>query len=93
MWEMYQPVSSLNVIKLNLSNLSLRDMQTECARAISIIDATNNNLAQFNKLAHHDSHKWYKAVNEWYISEYGDLPSKAGPGKNVKIILEETQLD
>jgi hypothetical protein len=78
---------------LDISSLSLRELQTEAAKAISCIEATNNNIHRFNKLAHHDSQKWYRAVIKWYIDEYGDLPSKAGPGKNVKLILEETQND
>ena len=64
-------------------------MQTEAARAISCIDATNNNIHKFNKVAHHDSQLWYRAVIGWYITEYGDLPSQAGPGKDVKLVIEE----
>lgn len=52
------------------------------------MQATNNNIWQFNKQAHHNSHNWYKAVIEWYISKYGDLPSKTGPGKNVKLVID-----
>lgn len=29
-----------------------------------------------------------KAVIAWYTDEYGDLSSKAGPGKDVKLVLE-----
>jgi len=72
-----------------LDNLSLRQLQTEAARAISTMEATNNNIYQFNKQAHHNSQKWYCAVIEWYVNTYGDLPSKVGPGKNIKIILED----
>ena len=64
-------------------------MQTESARALSTIQATNNNIYKFNKLAHHDSQKWYRAVIEWYVDEYGDLPSKYGPGKDVTLIMSE----
>ena len=53
------------------------------------MQATNNNIQQFNKQAHHDSQKWYRAVIRWYINEYGDLPSRAGPGKEVKLILDD----
>lgn len=74
---------------MDLNNLSLRQLQTEAARAMSSIDATNNNIYRFNKVAHHDSQKWYRAVIEWYIQEYGDLPSIAGPGKEV-ILLHDT---
>ncbi len=78
---------------MDLNNLSLRQLQTEAARAMSCIDATNNNIYRFNKVAHHDSQNWYRAVIEWYIQEYGDLPSIAGPGKEVKLILKETHND
>jgi len=73
---------------LDISNLTLREMQTESARALSTIQATNNNIWQFNKLAHHNSQNWYKAVIKWYVDEYGDLPSKVGPGKDVKLIMD-----
>ena len=63
-------------------------MQKENARTLSNIQATNNNIWQFNKQAHHNSQNWYIAVIEWYIKEYGDLPSRVGPGKDVKLILE-----
>lgn len=72
---------------MNLDLLTLRQLQTESARALSIIEATNN-IWQFNKVAHNDSHKWYKAVIEWYVNKYGDLPSRTGPGKDVKLTLE-----
>ena len=73
---------------MNLDDLTLRDLQKECARALNSMQATNNNIHQFNKKAHHNSQLWYKAVIEWYIKEYGDLPSKAGPGKEIKLIYD-----
>lgn len=72
-----------------IETLSLRQLQQESARALSSMQATNNNIWQFNKQAHHDSQRWYRAVIEWYINEYGDLPSRVGPGKAVKLILDE----
>lgn len=74
---------------MDINDLSLRELQKESARALSTMEATNNNIWQFNKEAHHDSQKWYKAVINWYVNEYGDLPSKVGPGKEVKLILDE----
>ena len=71
-----------------IDNLNLRDLQKESARALSTMQATNNNIHQFNKKAHHNSQMWYKAVIEWYIEQYGDLPSKVGPGKDVKLISD-----
>lgn len=72
----------------DLNKLSLRHLQTESARALATMSATNNNIYKFNKLAHHDSQKWYRAVIEWYVDEYGDLPSKTGPGQNVKLVID-----
>ncbi len=72
-----------------IDDLTLRQLQTESARALSTMSATNNNIYKFNKLAHHDSQKWYRAVIEWYVEEYGDLPSKYGPGKDIKLVLDD----
>jgi hypothetical protein len=74
---------------MNLDDFTVRELQKESARALSAMQATNNNIYKFNKLAHHNSHLWYKAVIEWYIEEYGDLPSKIGPGKDVKLVLND----
>jgi len=73
---------------LDINDLDLRDLQKESARALSTMQATNNNIWQFNKKAHHNSQNWYKAVIEWYVEQYGDLPSKAGPGKDVKLVYD-----
>lgn len=70
------------------TKLTVRQMQTEAARALSTMQVTNNNISQFNKKAHHNSHTWYLTVIQWYIDKYGDLPSKCGPGKDVKLILD-----
>ena len=70
------------------NDLSLREMQKESARALATMEATNNNISQFNKQAHHNSQNWYRAVVEWYVEQYGDLPSKTGPGKDVKLVLD-----
>tara|TARA_B110000503_G_scaffold141020_1_gene233377 strand:- start:318 stop:551 length:234 start_codon:yes stop_codon:yes gene_type:complete len=74
---------------LDLNNLTLRQLQTESARALSTMEATNNNIWQFNKHAHHNSQNWYVAVITWYIEQYGDLPSKIGPGKDIKLVMEQ----
>jgi len=74
--------------ELDTSNLSLRQLQTESARALSTMQATNNNIWQFNKQAHHDSQNWYRAVIKWYVDQYGDLPSKVGPGKDIKLVMD-----
>ena len=74
---------------MDLDKLTLRDLQKESARALSTMQATNNNIHQFNKLAHHDSQNWYRAVINWYIDQYGDLPSKRGPGQDIKLVLDK----
>lgn len=72
---------------IDLGELSLRELQTECAKAILVIGGDNKTLSKFNKIGHHDSHRWYKAVINEYINIYGDLPSKTGPGKDIKTKL------
>jgi len=73
---------------MNLDELDLRTLQKEAARAMTTIEATNDNIYQFNIAARHNSQNWYKAVIDYYIKQYGDLPSKAGPGKNIKLVSE-----
>lgn len=72
-----------------IEGLTVRQLQQESARALATMEATNNNIYQFNKKAHHNSHNWYRAVIEWYIDQYGDLPSVTGPGTEVKLIHEQ----
>lgn len=74
---------------MDLNDLSLRDLQKESAKALSTMQATNDNIHQFNKQAHHNSQNWYKAVIQWYVNLYGDLPSRVGPGKDVKLIMDD----
>lgn len=74
---------------VELDNLTVRQLQMESARVLAANGGYNNHeLSKFNKLAHHDSHTWYKAVIKWYVDQYGDLPSKTGPGKKVKLLLD-----
>ncbi len=73
---------------MDINDFDLRTLQKESARALVAIEATNNNIFKFNQQAHHDSQNWYKAVIEWYINEYGGLPSHVGPGKDVKLVLD-----
>ena len=71
-----------------LDDMSLRQLQQESARALSIMQATNNNIWQFNQKAHHNSQNWYRVVIEWYIKEYGGIPSEVGPGKEVTLLYD-----
>jgi len=73
---------------MDLDSLTLRELQRESARALSTMQATNNNIWQFNKQAHHNSENWYKAVIKWYVQQYGDLPSRTGPGKDIKLVMD-----
>jgi hypothetical protein len=73
---------------IDLEIMDMRTLQKEAARALSTIEATNDNIYKFNQVARHDSHLWYKAVINWYVSQYGDLPSKAGPGSQIKLVIE-----
>lgn len=71
---------------MDINDFDLRTLQKESARALSAMEATNNNIFKFNQQAHHDSQNWYKAVIKWYIDEYGGLPSQVGPGKDVNLV-------
>ena len=73
---------------MSIDELPLRELQKEAARALASFEATNNNIYKFNKEAHHNSQNWYKAVIKWYVGEYGDLPSKTGPGKDIKLLMD-----
>lgn len=75
-------------IEVLLDQFSVRRLQIESARALATMQATNNNIHQFNKQAHHDSQKWYRAVIKWYMQEYFFLPSVGGPGKDIKLVLD-----
>ena len=75
-------------MKIDLKEIPIRQIQKECARALSTIKADNDSLSRFNKQAHHNSHLWYFAVLEEYIEQHGDLPSKAGPGKDIKLFSD-----
>lgn len=76
---------------VDLSTLTIRQLQEESARVLAAGDGFGNNeLVKFNKVANHNSHDWYRAVIACYIEQYGDLPSIAGPGKQVKLLLQNT---
>ena len=74
---------------IDLEKLTTRELQKEAARALNCMEATNDNIYQFNKQAHHNSQNWYAAVIKWYVDQYGDLPSKVGPGKDIKLVLND----
>jgi hypothetical protein len=74
---------------IDLETFELRKLQTEAARALSSMEATNDNIYKFNQVARHDSHLWYKAVINWYIEQHGGLPSEIGPGSTVKMVTTQ----
>lgn len=75
---------------VDLSSMATRQLQKEAARVLAASGGMgNHDLVRFNKLAHHDSQAWYRAVIAWYVEKHGDLPSKAGPGADVKLLLDD----
>ena len=72
-----------------LDNLDIRTLQKECARALLTMDGTSHGIARFNKLAHHNSQNWYKAVLREYIETHGGLPKDVGPAKNLVLFSEK----
>ena len=76
---------------LDIKNLSLRQLQLEAARVISTMPATNDNIYKFNVASRHNSQAWYVTAIEWYVEQYGGLPSEVGPGKDVKFVYEDDE--
>jgi hypothetical protein len=79
----------IKVLESVMNAMTTRQLQREAARAISTMLATNQGIAKFNKEAQHNSHLWYKAVIKEYVEKHGDLPSKTGPGVDVKLIMND----
>lgn len=73
---------------MNIQDLPLRTLQLEAARVISTMPATNDNIHKFNKASRHNSQGWYVAAIEWYIEQYGGMPSETGPGRDIKFVYE-----
>jgi hypothetical protein len=75
-----------------LETLDIRTLQKESARALLTMDGTSHGIARFNKLAHHNSQNWYKAVLREYIETHGGLPKDVGPAKNLVLFSEKLGL-
>jgi len=75
----------------DIDKMKLRELQLLAARALATMEATNNNIWQFNKQAHHNSQNWYRAVITWYVDEYGGLPDETGPGKEIKLLHNDKE--
>lgn len=72
-----------------LDDMDTRTLQKEAARAITTMEADNNSIYKFNKVARHNSLLWYKAVVTHYVMEWGGLPSEVGPGMEVKFVIDD----
>ena len=72
-----------------LETLDVRTLQKESARALLTMDGTSHGISRFNKLAHHNSRNWYKAVLREYIEKHGGLPKDVGPAKDLVLFSEK----
>jgi len=72
---------------MNLDELDLRRLQQEAARALTVMEAANNDIYKYNVQAYHNSQRWYRAVIEDYVQRYGGLPSETGPARDVKLVM------
>jgi len=79
------------ITMIDLNEIPLRKLQLEAARVISSMEATNDNIHKFNKASRHNSQGWYVAAIEWYVKEYGGMPSETGPGKDIKFVYEQDE--
>lgn len=71
-----------------VKGLSNRDLQKESARVLTTWKPTVNELGSFNKVAQHDSRMFHIEIIKSYVDKYGDLPSRTGPAKDVKLLYE-----
>lgn len=67
-----------------LETYETRELQLEAARVVASHHATNRWITNFK--ANHDSIDFYRKVVEWYVNQYGGLPSEIGPGKEIKLL-------
>lgn len=74
---------------INVDDLDLRTLQREATRALLTMDGSSHGISKFNKMAHHNSQLWYKAVIQHYIDEHGGLPANAGPAKDIQLLSEK----
>lgn len=72
---------------MNIEEFDLRRLQQEAARALTVMEAANNDIYKYNVQAHHNSQRWYRAVIQDYIERYGGLPSEVGPAREVKLVM------
>lgn len=77
---------------VNLDALDVRTLQKEATRALLTMDGTSGGISRYNKLAHHNSHTWYKAVVQHYVDQHGGLPKDTGPAKDIVLFSEKLGL-
>lgn len=80
---------TLSDLEALLDGMDTRQLQKEAARAITTMEADNNSIYKFNKVARHNSLLWYKAVITQYISDWGGFPSEVGPGSEIKLVMDD----
>jgi hypothetical protein len=69
--------------------MTLREQQRESARVLAILPINGITVYHFNNKIKHDSRQWYSLIIDWYVAEFGDLPSKCGPAQHVNLIGDE----
>jgi len=74
---------------MDIDSLPLRRLQQEAARALTVMEAANNDIYKYNVQAHHNSQNWYKAVIKDYVQRHGGMPSEVGPATEVKLVMPE----
>lgn len=60
----------------NIHDWETRDLQLEAAYALVHMRPTIQEQGKYDQQAYHDSRKFYIAVIEDFIENYGDVPSK-----------------
>lgn len=67
-----------------LDTLTLRELQLEAARVLSVYPDLN--ITHFKP--NHDSTQFYKNVIKWYIEQCKCFPSEGGPAAGVVMLYE-----
>ena len=80
----------MKVLKLKLSDLTLRQLQIESSLALQILQSADNlSLSKINQKVDHDSTLFYGQVLTIFMEKYGKLPSETEMGKKIKLIYPE----
>ncbi len=77
----------MKVLKLKLSNLTLRQLQIESSLALQILQSADNlSLSKINQKVDHDSTLFYTSVLEEFMQHYNCLPSETKEAKSIKLV-------